>query len=60
MQATVAEALLRRFPCGRPTHKRDELLRLLREEPGLKTLSLSTLDRAKAKVWPASSEQVTQ
>ena len=60
MRAAVAEALLRLFPSGRSPHKRDELLRLLKKEPGLQTLSLSTLDRAKAMVWPAgSSKRVT-
>jgi hypothetical protein len=57
MQAAAAEALQRLFPSGRPPHKRDELLRLLKKEPGLGTLSLSTLDRAKAIVWPAGSSK---
>ena len=51
-QAAAARALARLFPSGRPPHLRDELLRALKEEPGLKSLSRTTLDRAIAKVWP--------
>jgi hypothetical protein len=57
MHAAAAEALQRLFPSERPLHKRKELLRLLNKEPGLETLSLSSLDRAKAMVWPAGSSK---
>jgi hypothetical protein len=59
-RAAAAQALGRLFPSGRPPHTRDELLRLLKKEPGLETLSPSTLERAIAIAWPeGSSKHVT-
>ena len=48
-------ALVRRYGVSRPPLSRDEMLRALKDEPGLKTLSRSTLDRAMASVWKLPS-----